>query len=165
MNLHKKGNKNMKDSTQPNNLPRESCGRNFTRYSQEKGVNVIPEQDFSELVLETFDTMCQTLRCTYGPYGSPVMISEQTDNSTTKDGFKTVEGLQFSNPYQRLVYLAIKKICERVNTNVGDGTTTCILLANELYKRLLNICITPDDKRDMFNYLNKIEAYLVDNSD
>lgn len=144
---------------------RSDCGNDFTRYSREKSVNVIPEQDFNALVLETFDTICQTIRCTYGPYGSPVMISEQTDNSTTKDGFKTVEGLHFSNPYQRLVYLAIKKICERVNTNVGDGTTTCILLANELYKRLLEICVTPDDKRNMFNYLNKIEAYLISNSD
>lgn len=165
MNWFKRKRKKTEETQQTANLPRESCGRNFTRYSQEKAVNVIPEEDFTDLVLETFDTICQTLRCTYGPYGSPVMISEQTDNSTTKDGFKTVESLQFSNPYQRLVYLAIKKICERVNTNVGDGTTTCILLANELYKRLLYVCTTPDDKRDMFNYLNKIEAYLTENSD
>lgn len=165
MSWFKRKSKKTEESQQTANLPRESCGRNFTRYSQEKAVNVIPEEDFTDLVLETFDTICQTLRCTYGPYGSPVMISEQTDNSTTKDGFKTVESLQFSNPYQRLVYLAIKKICERVNTNVGDGTTTCILLANELYKRLLYVCTTPDDKRDMFNYLNKIEAYLTENSD
>lgn len=165
MNWFKRKRKKTEETQQTAKLPRESCGRNFTRYSQEKAVNVIPEEDFTDLVLETFDTICQTLRCTYGPYGSPVMISEQTDNSTTKDGFKTVESLQFSNPYQRLVYLAIKKICERVNTNVGDGTTTCILLANELYKRLLYVCTTPDDKRDMFNYLNKIEAYLTENSD
>lgn len=165
MNWFKRKRKKTEETQQTAKLPRESCGRNFTRYSQEKAVNVIPEEDFTDLVLETFDTICQTLRCTYGPYGSPVMISEQTDNSTTKDGFKTVESLQFSNPYQRLVYLAIKKICERVNTNVGDGTTTCILLANELYKRLLYVCTTPDDKRDMFNYLNKIESYLTENSD
>lgn len=136
----------------------------FTRYSREKNINMIPEEDFNALVLETFGTMCQALRCTYGPYGSQVMISEMNDNSTTKDGFKTVESLHFSNPYQRLVYLTIKKICERVNSNVGDGTTTCILLANELYKRLREICNTPDDKRNMFNYLNQIEKYLISDS-
>ena len=145
-------------------MPNPLDGNDFTRYSREKSINMIPEDDFKALVLETFDTMCQALRCTYGPYGSPVMISEQTDNSTTKDGFKTVESLHFSNPYQRLVYLSIKKICERVNSNVGDGTTTCILLANELYKRLREICYTPDDKRNMFNYLNEIEKYLISDS-
>ena len=145
-------------------MPTPLDGNDFTRYSREKSINMIPEEDFKALVLETFDTMCQALRCTYGPYGSPVMISEQTDNSTTKDGFKTVESLHFSNPYQRLVYISIKKICERVNSNVGDGTTTCILLANELYKRLREICYTPDDKRNMFNYLNEIEKYLISDS-
>lgn len=142
-----------------------SCDGDYTRYSKAKSVNMIPENDFIELVLDTFSTMCQALRCTYGPYGSPVMISELNDNSTTKDGFKTVESLNFSNPYQNLVYLSIKKICERVNNTVGDGTTTCILLASELYKRLHDICVTPDDKRNMFNYLNKLEKYLVSNSD
>ena len=146
------------------NLPIPNQPMDFTRYSREKNINMIPEEDFNALVLETFETMCQALRCTYGPYGSQVMISEMSDNSTTKDGFKTVESLHFSNPYQRLVYLTIKKICERVNSNVGDGTTTCILLANELYKRLRELCITPDDKRNMFNYLNKVEKYLLSDS-
>jgi hypothetical protein len=146
------------------NLPIPNQPMDFTRYSREKNINMIPEEDFNALVLETFETMCQALRCTYGPYGSQVMISEMSDNSTTKDGFKTVESLHFSNPYQRLVYLTIKKICERVNSNVGDGTTTCILLANELYKRLRELCVTPDDKRNMFNYLNKVEKYLVSDS-
>ena len=61
MNWFKRKRKKTEETQQTAKLPRESCGRNFTRYSQEKAVNVIPEEDFTDLVLETFDTICSEI--------------------------------------------------------------------------------------------------------
>jgi chaperonin GroEL (HSP60 family) len=85
------------------------------------------------------------MRSTYGPYGSTIVISDQNETTTTKDGFNVFEAMGFSHHYKRMVYLAIKKICERVNRNVGDGTTSCILLADKMFRKISDIIKTPDD--------------------
>ena len=59
-----------------------------------------------------------------------------------------------------MVYLAIKKIIERVNTNVGDGTTSCILLAEKIFNKLNEIVKTPEDKRTIKTILDDIESYI-----
>lgn len=133
----------------------------FTQYSHDNNVNCIPEEDFKHLVMETFKCIADILRNTYGPYASSVLISEQAETFATKDGYNVFNALGFSHTYKRLVYLAIKKIIERVNDNVGDGTTSCILLAEKIFNELENILHTVDDKRNILNVLNKIEKYLL----
>lgn len=132
----------------------------YTQYSHDNDVNVIPEEAFKRLVHDTFKTMTDVLRETYGPYGSTVIISDQGETTTTKDGFNVVESMGFSHQYKRMVYLAIKKICERVNRNVGDGTTSCILLAEKMFNILNNLIKTPNDKREILNILTSIEQRL-----
>lgn len=134
----------------------------YTQYSHTNHVNVIPESDFKHLVEDTFRTITDTLRSTYGPYGSTVVISSQNETTTTKDGYNVFEAMGFSHAYKRMVYLAIKKICERVNRNVGDGTTSCILLAEKMFKLIENCIKTPDDKRNILSVLTAIEQYLQD---
>lgn len=134
----------------------------FTQYSHENNVNVIPEEDFKRLVQETFKCIADNLRKTYGPYASTVMISNSSNETfATKDGYNVFNALGFSHTYKRMVYLAIQKIIERVNRNVGDGTTSCILIAEKLFLYLQNSIKTVDDKRNIFGVLNDIEAYLL----
>ena len=132
----------------------------YTQYSHDNDVNVIPEEAFKRLVHDTFKTMTDVLRETYGPYGSTVIISDQGETITTKDGFNVVEAMGFSHQYKRMVYLTIKKICERVNRNVGDGTTSCILLAGCLFNILNDLIKTPNDKREILNILTSVERKL-----
>lgn len=132
----------------------------YSQYSHDNHVNVIPEEAFKRLVRDTFKTITDTLRATYGPYGSSVLISDQSETVTTKDGFNVFQSMGFSHSYKRMVYLAIKKIIERVNRNVGDGTTSCILLAEKIFNNLNEIIHTPDDKRQILIVLNHIEKEL-----
>ena len=134
----------------------------YTQFSHDNHVNVIPEQSFKRLVQDTFRTITEVLRETYGPYGSTVVISDQNETTTTKDGFNVFEAMGFSHHYKRMVYLAIKKICERVNRNVGDGTTSCILLADKMFTAINELIKTPDDKRNILTVLNFIEKDLQD---
>ena len=132
----------------------------YSQYSYVNNVNVIPEKDFKRLVEDSFTTIADILRPSYGPYGSVMLISEQNETTTTKDGYNIFCAMGFSHAYKRMVYLAIKKIIERVNKNVGDGTTSCILLAEKMFKNLEGCIHTPDDKRDILKILSDIEKNL-----
>jgi len=134
----------------------------YTQYSHENNINVIPEEAFKRLVSDTFKTISDVLRSTYGPYGSSVIISEQSETTTTKDGYNVFQSMGFNHAYKRMVYLAIQKIIDRVNRNVGDGTTSCILLADKIFNNLNDIIKTPDDKRNILDILLFIEKKLQD---
>lgn len=134
----------------------------YSQYAQKNNINVIPENDFKRLVRDAFKIIADNLRATYGPYGSSVIISEQSQTTTTKDGYNVFNALGFNHTYKRMVYLAIGKIIERVNRNVGDGTTSCILLAEKMFNNLNKIIKTPDDKRNILDLLSNIEEGLQD---
>ena len=132
----------------------------YTQYSHENHVNVIPESDFKRLVEDTFKTITNTLRSTYGPYASTVMISDQNETTTTKDGYNVFESIYFSHAYKHKVYIALKQIIDRVNKRVGDGTTSCILLAEKIFHELEKVANTPDEKMSLIKVLNMIEKNL-----
>lgn len=152
----------------PNDIDLELAGYekqyDYTQYSHDNNVNVIPEESFKRLISDTFKTITDTLRGTYGPYGSTMVISDQSETTTTKDGYNVFQAMGFSHAYKRMVYLAIKKIIERVNRNVGDGTTSCILLAEKIFNNLNKIIKTSDDKRQILSVLTCLETFLQNNS-
>lgn len=133
---------------------------NYNQYSLYRNVNVIPETEFKQLVEDTFQTITETLRVTYGPYGRQIMISQLNDHISTKDGYRVFNALRFTNNYKHKVYLNISAICERVNHMVGDGTTSCILLAEKMFNAVNNVIKTPNDKRNALKILNQIEKIL-----
>lgn len=136
--------------------------KDYLDYSKSKHVNVIPEADFKELVAETFTSMAEVLRSTYGPYGSSMILATTTnETTTTKDGYNVFSALGYNDNYQKMVYMAIKNIIERVNKNVGDGTTSCILIADKLFRNIETLMTTPDDKRRMLEIFDSIEKRLV----
>ena len=132
----------------------------YSQYAHDNNVNVIPEQSFKQLITDTFKTISDVLRSTYGPYGSSIVISEQSETITTKDGYNVFEAIGFNHTYKRMVYLTISKIIKRVNKNVGDGTTSCILIADKIFTNLNKIIDNPDKKRRVLSILDDIEKYL-----
>lgn len=132
----------------------------YTQYSHDNNVNVIPEDSFKKLIKDTFKTITDVLRETYGPYGSTVMITSGVETTTTKDGYNVFESIGFNHPYKHMVYLTIKNICERVNRNVGDGTTSCILLAEKMFDIMNDMIDTPDDKRKILEVMTDLEKDL-----
>ena len=134
----------------------------YTQYSHDNHVNVIPEEAFQNLVHDTFSTIANVLRNTYGPYGSTIMITEQNQTTTTKDGYNIYHSLHFSHQYKDKIYLTIRDIIDRVNRNVGDGTTSCILLAEKVFNKIRPLMKTSEDKRHLKEILDNIELELQD---
>ena len=136
----------------------------YSQYANNNNINVIPKKDFKRLVSDTFKIIADILRETYGPYGASVLISDQSQTTTTKDGYNVFQALGFNHTYKRMVYLAVSKIIERVNRNVGDGTTSCILLAEKMFNNLNEIITNADDERNILDILSNIEEDLQDES-
>lgn len=133
----------------------------YTQYSHENHINVIPEEAFQRLTSDTFGTVADVLRNTYGPYGSTMMLTSQNgETTTTKDGYNIYNSLGFNHQYKRMVYMAIQNIIERVNRTVGDGTTSCILLAEKVFNKMLPLMDNPDNKRHLKEVLDNIELEL-----
>lgn len=132
----------------------------YSQFAHENNINVIPKDDFARLVADTFKTLANILRETYGPYGSSMVVTDQNLTTVTKDGFNVFESLGFSHSYKHMVYLAIANIIRRVNRNVGDGTTSCILLADKIFNNLNQKITTADQRRNILKILNIFETQM-----
>ena len=134
----------------------------YSQYSHDNDVNVIPKKDFKRLIRDTFKTITDIVKETYGPYGSLYTLNELNQTSSTKDGYNTFEGIHFSHQYKQMVKLTIGKICSRVNEVVGDGTTSCLLLADKIFDSLNETMQTPEDERLLADILKDIQKFLND---
>jgi 60 kDa chaperonin 1 len=106
----------------------------FMKYSNEHQVNIIPKDGYEELVHDVFNIIASNMAKSLGPLGSSSMIIDGMSTEATKDGFAILKNIRFHNRYKRLVYNLIKAPCTRLNNSVGDGTTTAIVFANNLFQ-------------------------------
>lgn len=134
----------------------------YSQYSHDNDVNVIPKKDFKRLIRDTFKTITETVRETYGPYGSIYTLNEMNQTSSTKDGYNTFEAIHFSHQYKQMVKLMIGKICTRVNEVVGDGTTSCLLLAEKIFDAIGESMKTPEDERRLEGIIDDIQKFFND---
>ena len=102
-------------------------------YNSKTSANVIPKKDFTQLVMETFNTVTEVLKQSLGPLGSVSLILDGQYTSTTKDGFAIFKNLKFTNLYKSMIYNLIKAPCTKLNNTVGDGTTSAIVLTNYMF--------------------------------
>lgn len=137
----------------------------YSQYSHDNDVNVIPKKDFKRLIRDTFKTITEVVKETYGPYGSTYTLNEMNQTSSTKDGYNTFEGIHFSHQYKQMVKLTIGKICSRVNEVVGDGTTSCLLLADKIFDSISETLRTPEDERLLDGILTDIQKFFNDSLD
>jgi hypothetical protein len=78
------------------------------------------------------------LRSTYGANGKPIMFcGHDGGNASIDDGAIALSVLQnqdFDNPATKMAYCRLKEMTDRVVKEVGDGTTTTILLTAALLR-------------------------------
>lgn len=109
----------------------------FLSYSRENQSNIIPQDEFEEIVHEVFNIISENLCKSLGPLGSSATIIEGMMIDATKDGYSIMDKYRFHNRYKKMIYNLIKAPCTRMNNTVGDGTTTAIALTNAFYNRYM----------------------------
>jgi len=106
-------------------------------YQKSKAKEIIADKEqLHKTVSETLGIMADIVGRTLGPGGNPVLIERDgLSPLATKDGVTVAKSLGLSQADANIIVDAAKEICINTAKQAGDGTTTAIVLANELVKR------------------------------
>lgn len=105
----------------------------------EPTVNAVSKEDFQKRTEKVFNLLGDVLGKSFGPFGAPTIISNMANSTFTKDGYTISKNLVLDtvkdgDPVDKVIYNLIDTICGRVNYEVGDATTTVILLTIAMYQ-------------------------------
>lgn len=79
------------------------------------------------------DTLAEAVRMTLGPRGRAVVIEKGYGApQVTFDGVTVAKEIELEEKYENLGAEFIKQAADKTNDNVGDGTTTSVVLAHAL---------------------------------
>jgi len=104
--------------------------------------------DFTKEILEAVRIIAEPVKATLGPDGCPIILDRgKYSPLITKDGVTVAKSIFVSDVVKDLMIRAIKEASEKTNAEVGDGTTTAIVLVeallNEGMKFIKSGLITP----------------------
>lgn len=81
-------------------------------------------------ILTAIQRLAELVSLTLGPGGRPILLQQEgRTNLITKDGVTVAKHYTAPNALQRAVAETAVEVCERTVRQVGDGTTTAIVLA------------------------------------
>ena len=125
--------------------------------------NIAEENIYKEKASETLNKISQCLEKSLGYYGSSTIIEDKIcGHIITKDGYTILQNLKFDNPISCTIYDIIKKISFELVQEVGDGSTSSIVIANALFNEIKNSSILDKySSKAILDCLKDIEKSLV----
>jgi chaperonin GroEL (HSP60 family) len=108
--------------------------------------NVVSGKKLVEVRLETLKFLADCLKLSFGPDGSNTTISGGTQTLTryTKDGKSILSKIEVIGDIESSTKEDIYEITRSVVKEVGDGTTSAILLSHLIFEELLKSSISKD---------------------
>lgn len=139
----------------------------------EKTSNIIDDKTTEGVISYTLEVLKNSLSKSLGPYGSNTIIEDMYKNhSITKDGYTIFKALNIDNEISRTILDIIKKISYQLVSEVGDASTSSIIVSAELYKELksfkpVNYAKSNDNipvisPKELVKILDIIEDFLVE---
>jgi len=132
--------------------------------------DVISNEMLYEKINEAVNIICNTVGSTLGPCGNNVLIN--TDDKSpfiTNDGVTIAESIESNDKYIHTILEIIKESTLKTNEQVGDGTTTTLVLLGSIIndgineiKNGKNAFILSKELNNILNKLiNKLEEYKM----
>ena len=93
--------------------------------------------------------LSDAVKSTLGPMGNTVLIEspQHTHGITvTKDGVTVAKSIQLLDPVENLAVQMMREAADRTASIAGDGTTTAIVITEELVKKGLELITSQDNK-------------------
>lgn len=122
------------------------------------GTNVVDKETTRRVQNNTLKQIKEYLSLTFGPMGSNTKIikgntKETVQSSYSKDGLKVLKNIAFSNPIEASIVNELVDITSHVEKEVGDGTTSTVILSSLIFDKLIKI----QDKYNIppFQLINK----------
>ena len=102
--------------------------------------NIVPENVVRKKQLDTLNIISNAIEKSFGPMGSHTALAKAVGNSLeleyTKDGHTIVSNMVFKDTIEISVQQLISDLTRHIVKEVGDGTTSTVLLANIIFKEL-----------------------------
>jgi len=132
--------------------------------------NIVPEDKVREVQKETLNIISEALCKSFGPKGSSTAFVKNIDpkgvNITaehTKDGHTIVKNIQFIHPIERSVQDILTDLTRYVVKEVGDGTTSAIILCKTVFDKLCDTnAIIENSPADTHKRINNIVKEVSD---
>ena len=105
---------------------------------------------------EVYDIMKEC----YGPYGSHILIDGQIRPEATKDGKTILSKIRTDGTISTAVLGSIISVANKQVEEVGDGSTTTILLLCKLYEEFMKIATKLEEHYNQFNSEDYVNAIL-----
>lgn len=110
--------------------------------------NILNKEITNKLIRTTLEDIANGVTGSLGPYGSNDIIEDKILNHViSKDGYTILNKFMYDNEVSQTVLEIIKKISRSLVREVGDGSTSSIIIANALFveidKILKNTKISP----------------------
>lgn len=83
----------------------------------------------------------EAVKSTLGPWGQNFFLDKK--NTITNDGVTVAKEIQLNDEVQQRGVVAIREASIKTNDEVGDGTTTAVVLSYEIYKEIAKLLPTP----------------------
>ena len=139
-------------------------------------VDIIKLKDPDNLrkLVTTLEEISNTITQTLGPNGhTAILYDGSTIPHVTKDGVTVAEFLKYDDPFKESINSIIKETARRTGQDVGDGTTTSVLLACFLASKALTyqgdiqelLRTIEADIRDVIAYIERVRVELDITSD
>mmetsp|Transcript_21874 Transcript_21874/g.42493 ORF Transcript_21874/g.42493 Transcript_21874/m.42493 type:complete len:532 (-) Transcript_21874:68-1663(-) len=116
-------------------------------------------QDFSNFIISK--AVSDSIRTSLGPHGMDKIIISDTEILITNDGATILENAHFQHPAAKMLV----NISKSQDKEIGDGTTTVVVLTGSLLGTCLN-CLKKGIKRmdiakSLQDFLKKVEKILI----
>lgn len=103
--------------------------------------NVVKKESLRKIQGEILNDVAQYLVRSFGPFGSTTIIREGDNASTnyTKDGHDILRRIKYNGVIESTIVDDLVEITRHVVKTVGDGTTSAIQMANEIFKGICSL--------------------------
>lgn len=125
--------------------------------------NIYNEEESKELIGDVLETVSSAISKSLGPYGSTTIIRDphNIEHTITKDGYSILKRIEFDNDIQAIICDLIKKVSFSLVSSVGDGSTSSVIIANELYIKLNEFFAKNNiPRKDVLDFLDVFESEI-----
>lgn len=119
--------------------------------------------EIEDKIMKAIDTICDPVKETLSPKGRNVLFEDDKGNLfSTNDGATIVKNINVSDEVENAIIQVIKESSLKTNNEVGDGTSTSILLTQVILKEGLKMVKNGINPMDLKRKLNEFASNLID---
>lgn len=131
---------------------------------EELKCNIINESNSKDIIEKVLNIISESVSKSLGPYGSTTIIQDpySINHSVTKDGYSILNKISFYGGVETAILDLIRKISRSLVQEVGDASTSCIVVANKLLLELNKFFLsnTKVPRKEVLDFLNELEVIV-----